>query len=157
MRKFALLAFVLLVGCHRDIPPLPPTPPVDIARATADLIAAHNTIRSANGVPPLTQNLQLQAASDAHAIDMAVHTFMSHKGSDWSSPYSRMKKAGYVVKSTAGENVAMGQADVQVVMRAWMSDIGHRRNVLNKSYKDIGAAVRVGRNGRPYWVTDFGG
>jgi uncharacterized protein YkwD len=156
MKKLLAMVVVasIVVGCGRVNVPLPPTPAIDTAKAESDLIKAHNDIRASNFKPPLTMNPLLMQAAAAHSQDMADHTFMSHRGSDWASPFTRINRTGYKWRA-AGENVAAGQGTVESVMKAWMSDIGHRSNVLG-SYKDIGVSVRVGANGTPYWTTDFG-
>jgi len=52
-----------------------------------------------------------------------------------------------------GENVAWNQRDPSDVMRAWMNSAGHRRNILNPNYREIGVGVVVS-NG-PYYTQHF--
>jgi uncharacterized protein YkwD len=80
---------------------------------------------------------------------------MSHTGSDGSSPFDRMKRYGYNYR-WAGENVAAGQSSPQDAMRSWMNSSGHRKNILNGKFRDIGVGyARGGRYGH-YWTQTFG-
>src|SRR5689334_22644408 len=88
---------------------------------------------------------------------MADNGFFSHTGLDGSSPFDRMRQAGYNFLS-AGENVAYGYATPQAVMDAWMNSPGHRDNILQPLYTEIGIGVAVhgGTSGPIYWTQDFG-
>jgi uncharacterized protein YkwD len=77
---------------------------------------------------------------------------MSHTGSDGSSPGDRITRAGYTW-SAYGENVAYGYATPEQVMNGWMNSPGHRANILNCSFKEIG--VGLAQPGS-YWTQDFG-
>ena len=66
-----------------------------------------------------------------------------------------MKKFGISYRA-AGENIAKGQKTPQAVMSAWMNSDGHRKNILGKSYTQLGVGY-VYNNGSPYWVQLFKG
>jgi uncharacterized protein YkwD len=53
-----------------------------------------------------------------------------------------------------GENVAYGQRDPQAVMVAWLNSPGHRANILNGRYSEIGVGV-VMNGGTPYYTQVF--
>jgi hypothetical protein len=59
-----------------------------------------------------------------------------------------MSAQGYAW-SREGENIAAGQTTPQQVMTDWMSDLGHRQNILGP-YQDVGFGM-VGN----FWVVDF--
>jgi uncharacterized protein YkwD len=65
-----------------------------------------------------------------------------------------MKQFGITYK-TAGENIAMGQKTPQEVMTAWMNSEGHRKNILNSSFTEIGIGIAKDKNGRLYWTQMF--
>ncbi|MCZ2525001.1 MULTISPECIES: CAP domain-containing protein [Streptomyces] len=111
-----------------------------------------NAERGKVGCAPLSLNDKLMAAAQAHSEDMAAHRNMSHTGSDGSSPSERIKRAGYTAGASA-ENVAYGYSTPEKVMDGWMTSDGHRRNILNCSYKDIGIGLAQPGN---YWTQDFG-
>lgn len=162
VRPFALLASACvalgLAGCVAAAPrpragDEPPSPD-DPAATIAALVESHNLERTTSGRRPLAVNEALTAAAQAHADDMAARRRMSHRGSDGSSPFRRMGRAGYRYER-AGENVAAGQRSVAEVMRAWMNSPGHRRNVLGK-FTEIGAGRATDERGTPYWCVTFG-
>uniref|UniRef100_UPI003460ABA9 CAP domain-containing protein n=1 Tax=Streptomyces asoensis TaxID=249586 RepID=UPI003460ABA9 len=110
-----------------------------------------NAERSKVGCSALRLNAVLTKAAQAHSKDMAAHQNMSHTGSDGSSPGDRITRAGYDW-STYGENVAYGYATPEQVMAGWMSSPGHKANILNCAFKEIG--VGLAQPGG-YWTQDF--
>ncbi len=129
--------------------------PIDLATLSViqQVLNIVNSERGRAGLSPLRLHSQLTAAAQAHSNDMARHHFMSHTGSDGSSPFDRMKRHGYNFRR-AGENVAAGQTSPQDVMRAWMNSSGHRANILNPNYYDIG--IGYARGNKLYWTQTFG-
>jgi len=116
-----------------------------------------NQIRQSAGLYPLARNRALDLAAQVHAQDMARHNFMSHSGSDGSSPAARIRAAGYPWITWA-ENVAVGYATPAAVMNAWMNSPGHRRNILNPNVREIGIGVAQSPGTRwgIFWCQDFG-
>jgi uncharacterized YkwD family protein len=114
-----------------------------------------NQERRRAGLSPLRIHSRLNAAAQAHSNDMARNNFMSHTGSDGSSPFDRMKRYGYNYR-WAGENVAAGQSSPQDVMRSWMNSPGHRKNILNGNFRDIGVGYARGGRYGTYWTQKFG-
>jgi uncharacterized protein YkwD len=116
-----------------------------------------NQERTSRGIPALTSNNKLHNASLGHTQDMACNDFVSHTGSDGSDPGDRITAAGYDF-STWGENVAAGYTSPSSVVNAWMNSSGHRANILNPAFTEIGigyiynSASYYGH----YWTTDFG-
>lgn len=128
--------------------------PLDSAAVVPALIEAHNLERQARGLAPLVEDPRLTAAAMGHATDMAARRRMTHRGSDFSTPFARIERAGYVY-GRAGENVAAGQRSVDEVVRDWMRSLGHRRNVLG-NFQHIGVGHATDRVGTPYWCVTFG-
>lgn len=120
------------------------------------MLARLNAERAAVGAAPLRSCGTLDAAADAHSADQAAHNHMSHTGSDGSNPGVRIVRAGYVGFSGWGENVAAGQPSVASVMAAWMGSSGHRANILNGYYGDVGMGLAHSAGGTPYWTQVFG-
>jgi uncharacterized protein YkwD len=116
------------------------------------VVALVNSERGKVGCGPLTVNAQLTKAAQNHSNDMAMNQTMSHDGSDGSSPGTRITRAGYTW-STYGENVAYGYTTPESVMAGWMSSPGHKANILNCAFKEIGVG-----HAQPgdYWTQDFG-
>ena len=55
-----------------------------------------------------------------------------------------------------GENLAAGQATPAQVMADWMESAGHRANILEASFVELGVGVRTGGTYGTYWVQEFG-
>jgi len=111
-----------------------------------------NTEREKAGCTALTENAKLTKAAQDHSQDMADHTNMSHTGSDGSSMSDRLARVGYSF-SSAGENVAAGYTTPESVMAGWMASAGHKANILNCGFKEIGIGLAQPGN---YWTQDFG-
>lgn len=125
-----------------------------------------NRQRRAHGLRPLRASRTLGRAAVGLSHAMVVRRFFSHfapwPGGDM---VSRLKRAGYVVPGlswTAGENIAWGEgylASARSTVNGWMHSPGHRANILNRTFREIGlgvaAGVPVGGRGATY-TTDFG-
>ncbi|WP_204357843.1 CAP domain-containing protein, partial [Streptomyces sp. ICC1] len=120
----------------------------------AQVIALVNSERAAAGCGPLKDDPQLRAAAQGHSDDMARRNFFSHSNPDGADPGKRTTAAGYRW-STYGENIAKGQQTPAQVMDSWMKSQGHRENILNCSFKDIGVGIHQGPGG-PWWTQNFG-
>lgn len=122
--------------------------------AEAQVLTLVNKERASAGCSPLTSNAKLTEAADDYSDVMARSGVMSHTGPDGSTMAGRVDAAGYAW-STLGENIARGQSDAAAVMDAWMNSPGHRANILNCSFKEIGVGVHFG-DGGPWWTQNFG-
>lgn len=101
-------------------------------------------------VAPLTWNEVLAKSSLIHSTDMKNTGQFTHNSSDGTSFSDRITAAGYKWR-TVGENIAAGQKTEQQVFTDWLNSEGHCKNMMNGSFKDMGAA-RLG----DYWTQDFG-
>lgn len=119
---------------------------------TERVLVLVNAEREKAGCAPLTENAKLTKAAQDHSQDMADHQNMSHTGSDGSSMTDRLARVGYKFRS-AGENVAYGYNTPESVMDGWMNSSGHRANILNCGFKEIG--IGLAQPGH-YWTQDFG-
>ncbi|MFB6836816.1 CAP domain-containing protein [Streptomyces sp. NPDC056361] len=121
--------------------------------AADQVIALVNAERAKAGCGPLTANATLTRAAQGHSDDMAARDFFDHTNPDGKGPGDRVTAAGYPW-STYGENIAMGQQTPEQVMDAWMNSSGHRANILNCDFKEIGIGIHS--SGGPYWTQVFG-
>lgn len=129
------------------------TPPASVS-TTAQIVALVNKQRAAAGCGALTEDAQLTDAAQRHSDDMAARNFFEHTNPDGVGPGQRVTDAGYRW-SAYGENIARGQQTPQSVMESWMNSPGHRANILNCSFKNIGVGIHKGSGG-PWWTQDFG-
>lgn len=112
-----------------------------------------NAERAKAGCKALSVDSKLMTAAQRHSQDQADHRTMTHDGSDGSDVGERLDRVGYAWRAY-GENVAWNQQSPAAVMDAWMNSPGHRANILNCSFTEIG--VGVARSNGPYWTQDFG-
>ncbi|WP_089156980.1 CAP domain-containing protein [Micromonospora sp. NBS 11-29] len=118
-------------------------------RQVVDLV---NQERAKAGCKALSVDSKLTLAAQRHSQDQADHKKMAHDGSDGSKPWDRVARTGYTYGAVA-ENVAWNYQTPAEVMAGWMKSDGHRKNILNCSYTEIG--VGVARSNGPYWTQVF--
>lgn len=141
------------------------------------VVAIVNQERLNNGsLPPLKKVDLLDNSSELHSVNMEQRNFFMHCDPDTGkSPFQRMIDAGYNY-SSAGENIAAGYSTPAAVMTGWMGSSGHRANILNTGFREIGVGyhfngsdaggVRQGStcavasttpsNFLAYWTQNFG-
>ncbi|PIP55514.1 MAG: hypothetical protein CO183_00850 [Candidatus Zambryskibacteria bacterium CG_4_9_14_3_um_filter_42_9] len=125
---------------------------------TSVLVDLTNSNRLAQNVVPLSFNATLTVAAQLKADDMASKGYFAHNSPDGRTPWYWFGEAGYNF-IYAGENLAVNFVDSEDVVRAWMNSEGHRVNILNGRFTEIGIAIASGiYNGRNavYVVQLFG-
>jgi uncharacterized protein YkwD len=137
----------------------------EIVRAT---LCALNRERAHYGMKALRLNRKLSAAARRHARDMAKRNYFSHDTLGGGSFVDRIRRTGYLSGARSwmvGENLAWGShrnSRPSTIMRLWMNSPGHRANILNGSFREIGIGVAydapVSGGGSPAgtYATDFG-
>jgi uncharacterized protein YkwD len=101
------------------------------------LLDSTNSQRISNGLGALALNGTLDNAAQAKANDMAARDYWSHNTPDGQTPWTFMDAAGYHYQ-LAGENLAYGFASAQDTLTGWMNSPGHRANILNGGYTEVG-------------------
>ncbi len=126
----------------------------------AGVISWTNINRAQNGqLPPLTENAKLDQAAALKLQDMFAQQYFEHVNPQGVGPGDLAKKVQYSFLSE-GENLALGNfTNDQTLLEAWMNSPGHRANILNTKYQEIGVAVGKGTyQGHTTWlaVQEFG-
>ena len=116
-----------------------------------EVVRLVNEQRAKNGLKPLTENWELSRVARYKSQDMADNRYFSHTSPTYGTPFQMIRAFGLSYR-TAGENIAYGQRTPQAVVNAWMNSSGHRANILNGSYTQIG--VGYVSNGH-YWTQMF--
>lgn len=112
-----------------------------------------NADRKANGLPALKINTKLTGLARNYAQDMINRKFFAHNDPEGRSPFDRMQQYGISYRY-AGENLAINSS-VAAAERAFMNSPGHRANILNPNYTQIGLGVRYNQSGSVYVVQEF--
>jgi uncharacterized protein YkwD len=120
----------------------------------AEVVTIVNQERAKVGCPAVTVDDRLTAAARAHSADMAARNYFSHTTPEGVDFATRITNAGYRW-SGAGENIAKGQRTPQEVMTSWMNSDGHKANILNCGYKNLGVGVAADSSGTLLWTQDF--
>ena len=113
-----------------------------------------NKERKANDLKPLTLNKELSNVANIKSRDMIEKGYFDHTSPTYGSPFDMMKKFN-ISYNTAGENIAMGQKTPSEVMNSWMNSSGHRANILNSTYTELGVGIQKDSNGTIYWTQMF--
>jgi uncharacterized protein YkwD len=135
MKRF--LAFLLLVAT--------PALASDITRAS--VVAAMNEYRAEHHMPPLREDLRLDAAADDRMRDMEDLGYWAHESPDGRSPFTWLAPHGYDFHF-AGENLACGFETTELLLTGWMESPGHRANILSPHFEDCGIAIIDGMTTR---------
>lgn len=124
------------------------------------IILETNLQRKENGdLPALTENEKLDEAAAAKAADMFSKQYFEHVSPSGIGPGDLAKTYGYdyIVE---GENLILGNfSSEKELVQYWMDSPGHRANILNNRYSEIGVAVVKGTyKGETVWigVQEFG-
>ncbi len=136
--------------------------PLDLAPSelTRDgVITETNNQRELNGRVPLHLNEKLNLAAKAKLDDMFRQQYFEHVSPDGKNPADVISAAGYEFL-VVGENLALGNyKNDTILVEAWMDSPGHRANILDAKFNEIGVAVGKGMyEGKEVWmaVQEFG-
>jgi uncharacterized protein YkwD len=131
-------------------------------------LCALNRERAHYGLRAVKLNRKLSRAARRHARDMARRNYFSHDTLGGGTFVDRIRAEGYLKGAHSwivGENLAWGSQGFsrpRVIMKLWMNSEGHRANILNGSFREIGIGLAydapVARGGKPActYATDFG-
>ncbi len=103
-----------------------------------------NQSRIEYGLSSLKQNSLLAKAAQAKADDMLANSYFAHNSPDGRTPWSFITAAGYNY-IMAGENLAVNFTEAEHVDSAWMNSPGHKANILNKDFEEIGVGIAEGQ------------
>jgi uncharacterized protein YkwD len=129
----------------------------DLAAVRRDLFQRVNRARDEHRVPPLRVHPRLDRVAQDYAERMLREGFYDHRDPDGLSVLERVQSIGYAL-SVVGENLASGQFTVERVFDGWMESPDHRRNLLDRDFREVGHGVAIGKGPEGYkvlWVQVF--
>ena len=123
---------------NKDGDPFTETRDVDTLRT--EMIDAINSERADRNLPLLVASPSLHGIAQAHSTDMVTNNFLTHTGSDKSTPQDRVKRA-LGDWSYLSENIAAGYSTIQRAVDAFMASQDNRNNLLAKEPTQIGVGI----------------
>jgi uncharacterized protein YkwD len=167
----ALAAFALPAATAQASPcvianasAIPTAQKASIQHARRQTLCLLNQERAKRGMRPLRLNKRLSRASLRHSRQMIRKHYFEH-----GNFVARIVNARYVNRHQAwalAENIAWGTGSLSTpaeTVRAWMHSPGHRANILNPRFRDIGIGIAIGAPGLVHaaaaaatYTTDFG-
>ncbi len=121
-----------------------PQPAFYASANVEEILRLTNEERAKVGVAPLSLNPLLNQSALLKTNDMFSQQYFAHVSPQGVEPWYWFDHTGYHY-TYAGENLAIGFETSEGVHQAWMNSAGHRDNILNPNYKEIGIAVVYGQ------------
>jgi uncharacterized protein YkwD len=135
----------------------------------AELLRLHNEARAERDLGRLCLQEDLMAAAQGHAEDMIRRDFYAHETPEGLTPGDRITRAGYRF-ATYGENNNRvsggyegepGRDELREALDSWMESPGHRDNLLNPAFREVGIGISTGQytpeiGTTTMYVVDFG-
>ena len=114
-----------------------------------------NAERAMEKLPPLVPNALLFQAARDHTANMAKKGEMKHV-LDGKDVVARLDDVKYDFRK-CGENIAMSDgASLKEIMKNWMESKGHRENILDPAFTEIGIGTARNDKGELYYTQEFG-
>ncbi|HEV7884604.1 MAG TPA: CAP domain-containing protein [Solirubrobacteraceae bacterium] len=128
-----------------------------------------NRERTSRGLSRLRHDGQLRKVAQGYSREMVRQRFFDHVGRDGSTLTGRVRGRTTYLRSVAswslGENLYWGTGErgtPRESVDGWMHSPGHRHNILNPGFRDIGIGIAIGApedvDGEPAatYTTEFG-
>lgn len=109
------------------------------------LLTSTNSERAKSNLGTLSLNQSLSEAAQAKAVDMVTRDYWSHVTPDGQDPWVFINSTGYQYLA-AGENLAYGFSTYEEAVIGWMNSPGHRANILNGEYSEVGFGIANSSN-----------
>ena len=115
----------------------PQEPKLKLLPIESNIITQTNQERARYGLPALAVDHSLMKSARGHAEWMTLSRSLMH------------------TSQPVAENIATGQQSSEEAVQCWMNSSGHRANILNPSYRRIGAAAYRTPEGQIFWCQQF--
>ena len=141
-------------------PPPPQAPSMTLTAFEADIYAGVNNERIAAGLAPLQIDAALVNVARDRSNDMIQKGYFGHVSPTGETAFTLLDRYG-IPYGWAGENLARNNypddESVAVAMHDWMASQGHRENMLNVHYTNVGVGSAVDASGMKYFTVVFTG
>lgn len=144
---------------------------IELTSSEKRSLVLHNKTRADRGLPRLCVHPKLTKAARAHSQEMLDKDYFSHDSYNGETSAERLKRFGYTPRGYSyyaiGENIAWGSGSSgspDSIFEGWMNSSGHKANILNKNFRQIGIGARAGSfdykgttyTGTTMYTADFG-
>ncbi len=144
IKKTAVFSWHVILLALALVLPVSISAQQEYALLTPDaIIRLTNTERSAETLAHYRENKMLAAAAEEKAKDMATRGYFAHATPEGEKTWNLIRERGYVF-SRVGENLAVKFSDPSRVVSMWMASPGHRANILNERFVDVGVGIAEG-------------
>ena len=155
---FRFICYVAAVVLGHSLPAAPVSaasdPGTDAVMRTLELT---NVERANHGLPPLALSRELSRAAQTYAEVLANSDCFQHTCGPVPDMRDRVEQAGYTGWTAMAENIAAGYRSPEIAIAAWMGSDGHRANMLNPHYTEIGIGMSMSDGSYGvYWTQNFG-
>ncbi len=132
--------------------------PAGTATMESALHTSINDLRAKQGLMRLQRDAALDAVARAHSEDMAARHYLAHETPEGVNPPGRMKRAGIVGYTLAGENVGTTTRNNpnREIVEAWMASTVHRDNLLAPVFNTTGVGIALSSDGTWYYTQLYG-
>ncbi|MFZ3588460.1 CAP domain-containing protein [Bacillus sp. DJP31] len=113
-----------------------------------------NATRVNHGLQILEWDDRVRETARKHSLDMADNNYFSHTNLEGQSPFDRMLEDD-IAFTMAGENLAYGQFSSIFAHEGLMNSLGHRENILQADFRNLGVGVAFNEKAQPYYTEKF--
>ena len=121
-----------------------------VATFESEVLRLVNNIRKEHGLSDLSVNSDLAHVARTKSQDMSDNNYFAHTSPRYGTSFQMIKAAGLTYR-TAAENIARGFSTPEALVDAWMASSGHRANILNPAFTQIG----IGYVARGHYCTQM--
>lgn len=123
----------------------------NLAEVRGATLCLLNVQRRKHKLSALRTNRPLRGVASRYARQMVTLAFFSHVSPTGQTFVERIKQWSHYLDGAngyqIGENIAWGGGILSTprrIVSAWMNSAGHRANILNGAYRDIGVGIALG-------------
>jgi uncharacterized protein YkwD len=130
--------------------------PDNATAQTQRVLELTNAERARAGLPPLVLSGELTQSAQQYSDVLSADACFAHTCGPVPEMVQRDAQAGYTGWTAVGENIAAGYPNPEAVVSGWMASPGHRANILNPDYHELGVGLSSGGKYGAYWTQEFG-
>ncbi len=127
----------------------------NLSTVQQNMLDSVNFMRQSAGAPPVQLSSELSSAAQMQADDISRQQRAWAWGTDWSSPYQRLARAGYSGQ-LVGELYSQSFDTELETLTVWLQDKDKAGVINDRDATDMGFAFHQDSNGMIWWVLNMG-